>query len=373
MDDLANIVDGVIQNMFGELEPAKAKAIIAPKPEPEPEPTSVSVTGTFTPPPLPTPVTLKTGTSMTEKAKAAAAGKMLETVMSQITPQIQRMVADAPVSAEVKADAEQRLTITAQNIVTTALNDGMSGKMPNPKQLLDAVMKDVTALAIELLGTVTVDIEVAGAGGESGTKGELQQQEPLSRHPGFISGFDGDLLALFSPTADTVLSFSTFTLKFTNFFNQEHLHKYGLGLNVGFNLYQGRLKRATKDWYGREYDEFREFEAFVDLRSVYRLGSFNKYIETTFSTGFGIGDIEGFRSMLSVAGRYRFLSIELEQSIVYDLDVTRLKFSLPITSTRTKRHGATRVTEYIPSVVPSWCNGKYSTVFAFDMKWWKIK
>ena len=181
LDDLVRIADGVVQNMFGgrpEIVPEPAPVAVAPPPPPPPPapiavappppPVSVSVSVSA---PLPAPIALRTGTSMADRAKTAAAEKILETVMSQIIPQIKRMVASAPVSAELKADAEQRLTLTARNLVTTMLNDGMSGKMPNPQALLTQVLGEIKNHARELLGSITIDIEVAGggAGGHDGS------------------------------------------------------------------------------------------------------------------------------------------------------------------------------------------------------------
>ena len=179
MDDLVDIANGVVRSMFGvRAEPVPPKPVSVPAPvavapspapvavAPPPPPVSVSVSVSA---PLPAPIALRTGTSMADRAKAAAAEKMIETVMSQITPQIRRMVASASVSAEVKADAEQRLTITARNIVTTALNDAMGGRLPNPKDLVTLVMGEITSLAIELLGTVTIDIEISDGDGIGGS------------------------------------------------------------------------------------------------------------------------------------------------------------------------------------------------------------
>jgi len=181
MNDIAQLTDDLIQDMFGrqrraESQPEHVPIAVAPPP-PSPAPVAVAP---LPPPalvsaPLPTPVALRIGTSMADRAKAAAAEKIIETVMSQITPQIRRMVASAPVSAEVKADAEQRLTITARNLVTTMLNDGMSGKMPNPQALLTQVLGEMKSLARELLGTISIDVDVSGGGTMSGQAGNSFQ------------------------------------------------------------------------------------------------------------------------------------------------------------------------------------------------------
>ena len=384
MDDLAHIVDGVVQDMFGE--PARQpQHIVAPqpKPEPEPEPASVSVTVTFTPPPLPTPVSLRTGTSMAEKAKAAAAGKMLETVMSQITPQIQRMVAAAPVSAEVKTDAEQRLTITAQNIVTTALNDGMSGKMPNPKQLLDAVMKDVTALAVELLGSVTVDIEVAGSGGETGND----------------AGGRGDIHPFYHGASD--LGFYGVSNGFgmvangqgTWFFRLEHLHKFGLAFTFGYDF----------SYYSEETDSLSPLtyegitaDWVLGLKAIYRFGHIKKHIDVGIALlnmsmlsleehrvhvgGFLVEEPRTEESMwdlqpatLSIAGRYNFIGTEFKRSLA-SRGVTQLRLSgflgFSYTSKRTE---LTTTFEFIPTVGFNWDNGQYNTIWSIGMASWRIK
>ena len=196
MDDLVDIANGVVRSMFGgRAEPVPPKPVSVPAPvavapsppppapvavapppapvavAPPPPPVSVSVSVSA---PLPAPIALRTGTSMADRAKTMAAEKILETVMSQIIPQIKRMVAAAPVSSEAKADAERRLTLIARNIVITALNDGMSGKMPNPQQLLTQVLGEIRNLARDLLGDISIDITVEGGGG-GGAGGQTGQ------------------------------------------------------------------------------------------------------------------------------------------------------------------------------------------------------
>jgi len=78
-----------------------------------------------------------------EKAKGKAIQILMDGTMNEIEKKIADAVAKQPISEEAKADITKKLTEMARPIVKKFIDEAASGKLPNPAELAQTVLKDI--------------------------------------------------------------------------------------------------------------------------------------------------------------------------------------------------------------------------------------
>jgi len=124
-------------------------------------------------------------------AKGKAAEVLTNKVMDGLEKKFAETVAKEPISEAAKANIVKKLSEMARPVVKKTIDGAMSGKLPNPAELVQTVLKDILPQVPQLVAAVKAGgdgaFAVASSQGEYGQQaygaGSAQQLQPMSERP----------------------------------------------------------------------------------------------------------------------------------------------------------------------------------------------
>jgi len=111
-----------------------------------------------------------------EKAKEKAIQVLTDKVMTEIEKKISDAVSKYPISDEAKKDITKKLTDTAKPVVKKFIDGASSGKLPNPMELTQTILKDI-------LPQIPALVAAAKSGGGDTRPAAAPQQAPPQQTP----------------------------------------------------------------------------------------------------------------------------------------------------------------------------------------------